>query len=508
MQRLVLTILIISISLSLLLTGCVQSSFCGDGVCGVGEDETNCSVLGGGDCPKDYNKNVINLKGQYSGFYNFPLSFFDSSNLSPSEVLKGIDAQYLALSDLHSNVVPYTFAKIEYDENAYGSTTPEGIKLGEYAKPKLNNGYQRWEVMAHEQGHNFFGGTSSFYNIISNGGPFIQESFSVVSAFYANHYVLDKNSNLSEKILTDMKYDFANGRNYQKQKYGEYMDSNRDFNILDVKTSQALSFEMILLGEKYGWNKFKRVAENFSEKNNELFDFQKDGVTSEEQSTYIIASLSSAFGIDVRNDFNNLNFPVDQKLYFEIYSKLVNQIEYLDYPDLELLELQISKNFVYQNGVANPICGEFDLNWCSVENSTAIGDGPFEFNWGDGSVNCSWFPQDHNYLISKDYNIKVRAKNTCGLISQKELIVAIENIDANNSTNTDITFCETLNDCSYRIFTGGCYNTEVVNQNLKNAESTGMHIGEAPPIDGNVTCTCEQNKCVTHIQNDLNGTRR
>ncbi len=322
MQKLVSIILIILLVLFLLLTGCVQPTVCGDGVCQIWEDEINCSVLNGGDCPKVHDENIINLKGQYSGFYEFPSSFFDSSNLSPSEVLKGTDAQYLALSDLHNNIVPYSFANIEYDENAYGYTTPEGIKLGVYANPKLNNGYQRWELMAHEQGHNFFGGTSSFYNILSNGEPFIQESFSVVSAFYTNYYILDKNFNLSEKILNDMKYDFNNGRKYQEQMHAEYVDLNKNFNTLDVKTSQALSFEMILLGEQYGWDKFKQVAKNFSEKNNELFDFQNDGITSEEQSTYIIASLSSAFGVDFREKFNNLNFLIDDEFYEEVYFKL------------------------------------------------------------------------------------------------------------------------------------------------------------------------------------------
>jgi len=59
--------------------------------------------------------------------------------------------------------------------------------------------------------------------------------------------------------------------------------------------------------------------------------------------------------------------------------------------------------------------------------------------------------------------------------------------------------CNTVSDCDYRQFTGACYNTEVVNQTLKDAQANGMHIGEAPPIDGVVSCTCEQNKCVTNI---------
>lgn len=63
----------------------------------------------------------------------------------------------------------------------------------------------------------------------------------------------------------------------------------------------------------------------------------------------------------------------------------------------------------------------------------------------------------------------------------------------------DITYCDTQSDCDYRSFTGACYNTEVVNQTLKNAQENGMHIGEAPLIDGDVTCTCELNKCVTNI---------
>lgn len=57
--------------------------------------------------------------------------------------------------------------------------------------------------------------------------------------------------------------------------------------------------------------------------------------------------------------------------------------------------------------------------------------------------------------------------------------------------------CVMPQDCKYIWFTGECNTQEYVSKRLKEAEDQGMHIGEAPPGE-NITCTCENNKCITH----------
>ncbi|MDD2516045.1 MAG: DUF2569 family protein [Candidatus Gracilibacteria bacterium] len=58
--------------------------------------------------------------------------------------------------------------------------------------------------------------------------------------------------------------------------------------------------------------------------------------------------------------------------------------------------------------------------------------------------------------------------------------------------------CCTINeDCKYIWYTGGCNTSEYVAKMQKEAQEKGALIGEAPRRE-NVTCTCENNKCVTH----------
>ncbi len=58
--------------------------------------------------------------------------------------------------------------------------------------------------------------------------------------------------------------------------------------------------------------------------------------------------------------------------------------------------------------------------------------------------------------------------------------------------------CCTINeDCKYIWFTGGCNTSEYVIKVQKEDEENGIRMGAAPRRE-NVTCTCENNKCVTH----------
>lgn len=264
------------------------------------------------------------IEGSNSEFYNFPRKFFDETPLSKEEVIRVMDAQYLALINMHNGIKPYDFCKIEYQSEVYGMTTPYGIKIGDSAFPSLNQGHPRWEVMSHEQGHNFFGGTSRFYGDLAFGNGFLQESLAVLSAFYTYDYILQNKTSLgiSQNVIDSLNFDFANGRAYQQDMYNEYVSEGKIFNVFETKTSQALDYMMITYGENYGFENYQKVARSFSNEMNDYFTFQLDGVSDVEQSTYIIASLSASFQRDFRQDFINLKFPIDDELYTEVYDKI------------------------------------------------------------------------------------------------------------------------------------------------------------------------------------------
>ncbi|MBI2055930.1 MAG: hypothetical protein HYT37_00935 [Candidatus Sungbacteria bacterium] len=266
-------------------------------------------------------KSLVTIKGKYSEFYNFPKRFFSEANLSQKKILRVTDAQYLSLKKMHNGIVPYAFARVEYDASVYGATTPQGIKIGDPAFPKLNNGHPRWEVMAHEQGHNFFGGTSAFYYTLAVPGPFLQESLAVLSAFYTYHDIIENSRiyQMDGTMFRSLRYDFDNGRKYQEKQFNAYGIAGTPFNEYDVLTSQALDYKMILFGEKYGWQNYTKVTKAFEDGIAEKFDFHRDGVSGIERSTYVIAVLSAAFAKDFRAEFAELHFPIDDALYGKMY---------------------------------------------------------------------------------------------------------------------------------------------------------------------------------------------
>lgn len=246
--------------------------------------------------------------------------------MTPQEVVKVTDAQYLALKDMHNGIVPYDFEKIGYDESAYGYTVSDGLMLGKYASPSLNDGYHSWDVLAHESGHNFFGGTSSFYYTLAVPYPFLQESLAVLSASYTENYILKNNLSLgiNADTLADTIYVFKDEDGYQEDRYNQYVSEGMKFNLSDVLTSQALDWKMIQYGNLYGFENYKKLSKIFESDNANKFTFQNDGVSAEEQSTFIIAVLGYSFNKDFRTDFKKLNFPINDSLYNQVLESFHN----------------------------------------------------------------------------------------------------------------------------------------------------------------------------------------
>jgi hypothetical protein len=264
---------------------------------------------------------LFSIVGQYTGFYDFPDRFFSESSVPAEQVVMVTDAQYLTIKQMHNGIQPYRFARFKYDPTAFGHTLPNGVALGDAAFPGLNAGHHRWEVMAHEQGHNFFGGTSVFYGKLAFPHPFLQESLAVLTAFYSFSMVCRNvdSFRIQMPALESMRFDYSNGRNLQREKFEEYIANGKPFSVEDVLTSQALSYRMINLGEQFGWQHYEKLSRTFEDGISGRFDFQKNGVSAPEQSTYIIAALGVTFQKDFRTDFAELNFPIDYELYELIY---------------------------------------------------------------------------------------------------------------------------------------------------------------------------------------------
>ncbi|MFH1787513.1 MAG: PKD domain-containing protein [archaeon] len=286
----------------------------------------------------------ITVFGEYTAIYNFPRRFFDESNVLREQVAKVVDAQYLILLEMHNGGKPYDNVTVEYHQDVYGVTLPYGIALGDSAFPSENSGHHSWDVMSHEQGHNFFGTKGVFYwDLVSEGGPFIQESFAVLSALYVYHKTIEnlKSFDLNQDTVDSLNFVFNDERDYQQDMFEEYVLDGNNFNSSDIKTSQALDYKMIVYGETYGWENYKKFTKAFEDGISSKFTFQNDGSSEDEQSTYIIAALGASFDQDFRSDFEELNFPIDNSLYENIYPKIKEYVSEIEEQEGKNEEIEI-----------------------------------------------------------------------------------------------------------------------------------------------------------------------
>ena len=276
----------------------------------------------------------ITVEGDYSGFYNFPRQFFESSSLVPEDVVKVTDRIYLLEKELASGDAPFSFAKGEYKEDVYGCTSPEGFILGEAASPANNNGHHSWDVIAHEMGHSFWSWSNFFYTL-ATPGPFLHESTAVLTAQYVYERIKQdpNNFNLPQEAITSLDAVYTEEWEYQRGRYEEYVNLGNPYSQDEsgpnyaILTSQALNYKWFLIGDEYGWKKFQRFYKGFSTDLKDDFTFWQDGVSDIEETTYMIAALNVAFNQDFRQEFRDLNFPIDDDLYNEIYSII---LEYID----------------------------------------------------------------------------------------------------------------------------------------------------------------------------------
>ena len=275
----------------------------------------------------------ITVEGEYSGFYNFPKEFFESSTLAPEDVVKVTDRIYLLEKELASGDVPFSFAKGEYKEDVYGCASLEGFVLGEYASPANNKGHHSWDVIAHEIGHSFWWWSNFFYTL-AVPGPFLQESTAVLTAQYVYERIKQEpnNFNLPQDAIASLDAVYTEEREYQRGRYEEYINLGKPYSQDEsspnyaILTSQALNYKWFLIGDEYGWEKFQRFYKGFSTDLKDDFTFWQDGVSDIEETTYMIAALNVAFNQDFRQEFRDLNFPINDDLYNEIYPIILEYI--------------------------------------------------------------------------------------------------------------------------------------------------------------------------------------
>lgn len=300
-----------------------------------------CILAFTGSCNKDEpgdtfdnGNNRVSVFGEYSGFYDFPEDFFRQSNISNEQLVKVTDAIFLSLKEMHNGISPYDFTKIVCDEGTkmYVWHTTAGLEFGDFGFPGYNNGHLCWQRMAYSQGLYFFEGTSGFFKELNHLTWFLRGSMAAISSYYSYRNILNNPDTYGIEDLTreSLDVDFLEALEYEEMLYENYVSMGKNFDVEKESTSAALTVKMFEFGEAYGWDHFKKLARAFEDGISDRIIFKNGIITDTDRSTFIIAALSASFELDLRQEFYDLSFPIDEDLYQSIYPAIHDYINMLE----------------------------------------------------------------------------------------------------------------------------------------------------------------------------------
>ena len=210
------------------------------------------------------------------------------------------------------------------------------IRLGcNVSKPPPHNncirepdGHPHWGVMWHEMGHNFTLTPVRFLQLYGGGSRSVQlvycETMASLALVYAQERIV---SELGHFGLGDFTVTSIGGRNYGALLFNkenglrdlaDYKASGAHFTEIDSGWQISVLFGMLVkLGETYGWDIFPRFFKIFwpADEPWDLFD-QAD--TETKKHTVTVCALSIAARTDLREQFREWNFPVDEAFYQQI----------------------------------------------------------------------------------------------------------------------------------------------------------------------------------------------
>jgi hypothetical protein len=171
----------------------------------------------------------------------------------------------------------------------------------------------------HEMGHNF-SGVNMFFNCASGGGPFYGET---VAEWYVqydiDHILANHSGDLSGLAIGMLEEIRDDNRAYHLWEYDNYIRGGCQFDYYDISSSHALVEMIYEYCDIYGWDRIAAFLDFFEP--GRYYDYSQilgnDGGISDETDrvTILLAAITVAFRHDVREDFERLDFPVNDQLF-------------------------------------------------------------------------------------------------------------------------------------------------------------------------------------------------
>jgi competence protein ComEC len=205
------------------------------------------------------------------------------------------------------------------------------------------SGTPQYSSFMHEMGHNvtlnspagyFYGG-----KIDGNANAIYSEAMAQIFA-HATAYVILNNAEyygLSPELASDIKESTLSSMRIVRTAYEMYISGDKHFaSWNDSSTQEDETFNTFMTiaykffehaengldGYRIALKRMMTLLQTFDESMNTRFDQSHNtDAAANFRSTLMVAALSYAFETDLRAEFRALNFPIDDQVYVELYSK-------------------------------------------------------------------------------------------------------------------------------------------------------------------------------------------
>jgi hypothetical protein len=193
----------------------------------------------------------------------------------------------------------------------------------------------------HEMGHNVsLNSPAGYYSgrwIGGNANAIYSESMAQIFAHATAYHLLNRYQGygISDSLAADIEYSVLSSMRTVRRFYEEYLSTGRPFaswNDPSTPVDETIStfmtiaykfFEHVELDSSGCIIPLKRMMallQTFNEDMKVSYNPQNNTTEAETfRSTLMVAALSYAFQMDLREEFRELNFPIDDAVYNELY---------------------------------------------------------------------------------------------------------------------------------------------------------------------------------------------
>ena len=253
------------------------------------------------------------------------------STIAKFDLMNFLDIAYQIEFEL-SGVYPFHGKKkgaIIYDPTI--NWAHSGLWVGlpiHFGKGWFAEGNAPWFGFFHEMGHDFQTGAIKKFSDLTvhqdTGIPIysgLVEGFASIAHFYAG-YVFEKskdhrgiNLNAYQAMMRDVK----ERRNKYLQAMNLYEESGAPFNRINPDMVDGM---LIQICDKHGWAKLSNFFRYFHDDGPLTENIINKANNEKQRITIIIAALSAAMEFDLKSQFQQWNFPINDQYYETILKKL------------------------------------------------------------------------------------------------------------------------------------------------------------------------------------------